>query len=97
MPHTHYRHKSSQWVGLTRAHAELASADTVVWYVFQHHCGACIADEHYIPTLLSINGLSDGMRDGVSIASVYSAQEMQYQSTFPHRDGLPGALAFRQL
>lgn len=57
----HWR-KSPQWVTLTRAHAELIVADQHVKNKFKEHCYTtwkhiCVADEHYIPTLLGSYGL----------------------------------------
>eukprot|EP01018_Ginkgo_biloba_P008937 Gb_12469 [translate_table: standard] len=70
--------KGSQWVTLTRKHAEVIAADNTVFPVFQQHCKRkplpefwreqaistdvskehnCIPDEHYVQTLLAMEGL----------------------------------------
>lgn len=65
---SHWR-KSSQWFSLTRAHAAAVLADGEVWPAFERHCRYaefdpglgrprdCVADEHYLPTLLAALGL----------------------------------------
>jgi hypothetical protein len=56
--------KSSQWVGLIRAHAELVAGEEQLNAVFAAECWAaddrerfCISDEHFIPSLLALKGL----------------------------------------
>jgi hypothetical protein len=60
--------KSSQWVMLIRAHAELLAAERRVNEAFAAECWAtpegvqpverfCVSDEHYIPSLLAVRGL----------------------------------------
>ncbi|CAN1781699.1 Glycosyltransferase BC10 [Linum perenne] len=57
--------KGSQWVVLTRKHAEVVVHDNTVFPVFQKHCRPadpskehnCIPDEHYVQTLLAQKGL----------------------------------------
>ena len=52
--------------GLLLDCAELVAEETEVWSAFQRHCvvdpgrddGYCIADEHYVPTLLAVKGLA---------------------------------------
>ncbi|KAK9108144.1 hypothetical protein Syun_024155 [Stephania yunnanensis] len=62
VPVDHWR-KGSQWVVLTRKHAEVVVNDDVVLPVFQQHCRPvdaskehnCIPDEHYVQTLLAVS------------------------------------------
>lgn len=77
IPVKHWR-KGSQWVVLTRKHAEIVVKDDVAFPIFQQHCKRkslpefwrdhplpadgskehnCIPDEHYVATLLALNGL----------------------------------------
>jgi hypothetical protein len=50
--------KSAMWWALTRKHAALAVEDGPVYQGFRAHCaGGCIADEHFIPTLVAVAGL----------------------------------------
>ncbi|CAI0455164.1 unnamed protein product [Linum tenue] len=57
--------KGSQWVVLTRKHAEVVVQDSTVFPAFQKHCRPtdpskehnCIPDEHYVQTLLAQKGL----------------------------------------
>ncbi len=63
--------KSSQWITLTREHAQVFVNDTAVDAVFRKHCTQreydvevgpgyyCYSDEHYIPVLLSHMGLGN--------------------------------------
>jgi Core-2/I-Branching enzyme len=64
--------KSSQWFGLIRSHAELFAEEKTVNEAFQTYCYVlankkepgeyirfCVSDEHYIPTMLSINKRED--------------------------------------
>ncbi len=51
---------SSQWKSLNRQHAELVAADYTIHPLFEERCKIdaatnveCMADEHYIPTLLA--------------------------------------------
>ncbi len=51
---------SSQWKSLNRQHAELVAADYTIHSLFEERCKIdnatnleCMADEHYIPTLLA--------------------------------------------
>ncbi|PRW33249.1 Transcription initiation factor TFIID subunit 13 isoform A [Chlorella sorokiniana] len=65
---SHWR-KSNQFFGLTRRHAEIVLNDQEAERSFREHCGGwyahlnqwkeCIADEHYVPTLLASLGLED--------------------------------------
>lgn len=61
--------KSSQWVSLQRHHAQAVVDDTTVDAVFREECYCrmktdgsgkwsrfCVSDEHYIPTLLALQG-----------------------------------------
>lgn len=61
--------KSSQWVSLQRHHAQAVADDTTVDAVFREECYCrkktdgsgewsrfCVSDEHYIPTILAIQG-----------------------------------------
>ncbi|CAL8470673.1 g10215 [Coccomyxa elongata] len=63
----HWR-KSAQWASLTRKHAQIVSDDVAIADIFAKHCRVgtdkktghvykCIADEHYIPTLLALKGV----------------------------------------
>eukprot|EP00884_Botryococcus_braunii_P021938 jgi/Botrbrau1/8428/Bobra.0237s0047.1 len=62
--------KSSQWIGLTRRHAEFVVKDTKIYPIFEEHCTSgfdehldrqrdCVSDEHYIPTLLAYLGVDN--------------------------------------
>ena len=62
--------KSNQWFAVRRKHAAVilddfdASREGVggVYTEFKRYCkGECISDEHYIPTLFSVNGLEKEM------------------------------------
>lgn len=55
--------KSSQWFSLRRKHAQRVIEDQEVYSAFVHHCPAhrCIADEHYLPTLMAVLKLEDEM------------------------------------
>ncbi|XP_024029527.1 uncharacterized protein LOC21403435 isoform X3 [Morus notabilis] len=61
----HNWRKGSQWVVLTRKHAEVVVKDDTVFPIFQWHCKPadaskehnCIPDEHYVQTLLAQEGL----------------------------------------
>ncbi|KAK2968371.1 hypothetical protein RJ640_027983, partial [Escallonia rubra] len=69
----HNWRKGSQWVALTRKHAEIVVQDDIVFPLFQRHCMAiysanpadpskehnCIPDEHYVSTLLAQEGLEE--------------------------------------
>ncbi|KAI7839849.1 hypothetical protein COHA_006412 [Chlorella ohadii] len=65
---SHWR-KSNQFFGLTRRHAEIVLNDVEAERSFREHCGGwyahlnqwkeCIADEHYVPTLLASLGLEN--------------------------------------
>ena len=69
MNSSHWR-KSSQWWSLRRKHAELVVRDVEVFDSFAKHCHYdfdgkigrvrdCISDEHYIPTLLAVEGIEN--------------------------------------
>jgi len=54
-----YWRKGSQWFVLNRDHAELVVEDREHWVWFKRYCTIfslqpCVADEHYIPTLLAL-------------------------------------------
>mmetsp|Transcript_11126 Transcript_11126/g.22233 ORF Transcript_11126/g.22233 Transcript_11126/m.22233 type:complete len:508 (-) Transcript_11126:140-1663(-) len=62
--------KSWQWIALTRGHARIVLDDRKIDDIFRHLCRprwdddwcdfrVCYSDEHYIPTLLAIQGLDN--------------------------------------
>eukprot|EP00873_Tetraselmis_striata_P029696 jgi/Tetstr1/449960/TSEL_037014.t1 len=58
MPMRHWR-KGSQWFVMSREHARMVAEDKEYWQHFKRFCviysmQPCIADEHYIPTLLAL-------------------------------------------
>ncbi|KAK9789383.1 hypothetical protein WJX73_006397 [Symbiochloris irregularis] len=69
----HHWRKSAQWIALTRPHAQAVHEDEHVKPRFKEHCwidvenwrkgwqvrSFCVADEHYIPTLLAMKGLDN--------------------------------------
>lgn len=82
--------KSSQWFVLIRKHAEVVLRDESVFRTFEEHCKSgwddsynrwrdCYTDEHYIPTLLAIHGLTNE-----TFPKVFGAAFADWSAGEPH-------------
>lgn len=69
--------KSAQWFSLVRSHVAVVLADVAVFTAFQDYCVSqwdndykrrreCYSDEHYLPTLLHLQGLEEETVSSVS-------------------------------